>query len=258
MDINHNGWNFTPRRLIAVYRSLGSEKYQHILLKQVLELESKLIQSVQGKTVNTNLIDTSDLKVTKRQRRRGKTISRLAGSMSIETLEQVTLLKKQLLDIQRGTDILELHLMNNEKIHFTTDHLTMLQTIFSNSIVTNSKSSIINFAKLIVLNHNEFHTRKIMLKSHLSITMENPNMNQNPFLDCCRNLLKNNVDYNSMLIYNGLEIINFELNLLIVKINNVHTQIYTPSKTSQLYICLTVGWNLIIFKLILIMMFALI
>jgi hypothetical protein len=158
--------------------------------------------------------------------------------MSFDALQQVTLLKKQLLDIHRGIDTFELYLMKNEKITFTTDHLSMLTTLFSSSIPNNSKTSIINFAKLIVFDQNGLNIRKIMLKSYDSIIIENPNflnMNQNSFLGSCRNILVNNAEYNSVLIYNGLEIINMELNLLIVKINNTPTQIYPPSKISQLY-----------------------
>lgn len=192
-------------------------------------LESELIQSVQGKVVGLNFLEP-DARVTKRQRRRGKTISKLVGSISIDTIERVAMLKRQLLDIQKGEDMHAAFNLTHTNIEFTRSHLLILQAVMSSQSET--CRSIIVFAKSIVASPPVILTMKQLLMAHDSIFDENPEMKewkQAYIINMQRNVFSKVYDDASTLILTGLELINTELNSLLVKFHKYAPVLHRPS-----------------------------
>lgn len=194
---------------------LGSETYQSIILNQLLELENKLIRSVQGKTVPK--LATVCEKVTKRQRRRGKTIHKLAGTISLEALENISSLKRQLLDIQKGLDCEEMHNLTQNTPIFTNRHLSALNSLYEN-INDSKKKSILQFARGIVNDPQKLQFSFHILKSQDLIFLENPNFGSKKemaFVNIQREVISKIAENKLSEVYVNLELINSEINELI-------------------------------------------
>jgi hypothetical protein len=228
---------------VATYQLLGAEPYRKLILNQILTLESELIQSVQGKVVDTKPA-LSAAKTSKRQRRRGKAIHKNLGHISLESVEKIVTLKKRLALLQADIDIKEAFGLDSNTSEFNANDLHLLQRLANNGNAKDRiKKEVIDFAVSMVKSSSQFLRSKHTLKAQEMIVSENHHIqetNEFRFLELQRAALAKACEAEADHVFEKLQHINVELNSTLVKLARFSTQCRSkPSHVLSMYQVLT-------------------